>query len=198
MRIQDRTSCPFAGRFLRWALAACCLALWSGAPAAASDATPAASAGIAVTAAWARATAPGIATGAVYLTIANGGDDAVGLLSATCPVAATVALHRHVMTPDGAMRMEQVGSLDIPAHGAVTCAPGGYHLMLFGLTRPLVAGTTVPVTLVFAGHGAVTVPAAVGGIAAMGPEEAGAPTGAATTAAGSATGASATACGCGP
>jgi copper(I)-binding protein len=139
----------------------------------ASDATvPAATATaaaptICATAAWARATAPGIATGAIYLTITNAGDIPDDVLSASSPAAASVELHQHVMHADGGMAMVHVDRLEVPAHGSVTCAPGGYHLMLFNLTHALVAGTRVPVTLVCAHAGSVNVLAVVGDIAAM-------------------------------
>jgi copper(I)-binding protein len=123
-------------------------------------------------AAWARATAPGIVTGAIYLTITNTGDIPDDLLSASSPAAATVELHRHLMRADGSMAMVHVDRLAIPAHGAVTCAPGGYHLMLFNLAQPLVAGTHIPLMLTFAHAGTVTTTAVVGDIAAMGFNEA--------------------------
>ena len=40
--------------------------------------------------------------------------------------------------------------LPLPAGASVTFAPGGYHLMFVGLTKPLKAGDTVPATLTFA------------------------------------------------
>ena len=43
------------------------------------------------------------------------------------------------------------GGLALPAGKAVALKPGGYHLMLLDLKRPLKTGDTVPVTLVFEG-----------------------------------------------
>lgn len=40
--------------------------------------------------------------------------------------------------------------MQVPAGGGVTFAPGGYHLMLIGLTRAVKVGDTVPATLTFA------------------------------------------------
>ena len=39
-------------------------------------------------------------------------------------------------------------TIDLPAGKAVELAPGGYHIMLMGLTRQLKEGETVPLTLV--------------------------------------------------
>ncbi|MCX8135061.1 MAG: copper chaperone PCu(A)C, partial [Roseococcus sp.] len=45
--------------------------------------------------------------------------------------------------------------------GSVSLQPGGLHLMLIGLTQPLVAGQSVPVTLRFERAGEVTIQLAV-------------------------------------
>ena len=65
-------------------------------------------------------------------------------------------------TIDGVMQMrELVDGLPIPAGETVTLMPGGYHVMLMDLKRPLKQGETVTVTLRFEKAGAVTLPLAV-------------------------------------
>ena len=94
---------------------------------------------------WARATvAQQKASGAfMQLQSAKGGK----LLSASSPVAGVVEIHE--MTMEGnVMRMRAVPSLDLPAGKAVELKPGGYHVMLMDLKKPLSAGDTVPITLV--------------------------------------------------
>jgi hypothetical protein len=59
------------------------------------------------------------------------------------------------------MGMEPVARLEIPAGGTVQLAPGGYHIMLIGLTKDLNVGDTVQVTLKFEKAGDVTVTAQV-------------------------------------
>jgi copper(I)-binding protein len=44
------------------------------------------------------------------------------------------------------MVMEMVESLALPKGKAVAFKPGGHHVMLMGITRPLSAGDTVPIT----------------------------------------------------
>jgi copper(I)-binding protein len=51
----------------------------------------------------------------------------------------------------GVMKMRAVPKIDLPAGKTVELKPGGYHLMLMNLERPLRDGETVPVTLVFEG-----------------------------------------------
>jgi copper(I)-binding protein len=47
------------------------------------------------------------------------------------------------------MEMRQVDEIKIPAHGETVLKPGGYHIMLIGLTRKIKAGDLVDLTLEF-------------------------------------------------
>jgi len=113
---------------------------------------------IAVNDAWARATAAGQSSGAVYATIANRGaaDQLVGVSSE----AGTAMLHRSDQE-GGVARMRMVSEVPIPAGGEVALAPGGTHIMLTGLAAPLAIGTDLPLTLRFAKAGPRTVRVAV-------------------------------------
>lgn len=119
---------------------------------------------VTVTHPWARATPPHAATAAVYLTLTSTHPDR--LLGAETPAAATAEPHSMDMT-GGIMRMRPVaGGVTLPAHTAVTLAPGGTHLMLSGLAGPLVAGAEFPLTLRFAHAAPLTVRVQVAGIGA--------------------------------
>ena len=50
----------------------------------------------------------------------------------------------------GAMVMQQIMALDLPAGQTVNLEPGGYHVMLIDLAEPLVEGDTFNLTLDFA------------------------------------------------
>ena len=130
--------------------------------------------GVEVTDAWARAT-PGTAqTAAVYATlVAPEGDR---LTAIATPAAQKAELHTMTMD-NGVMKMRQVDGLDLPAGQAVTLKPGGYHIMLTGLARPLKEGETLTLTLSFAKGGSREVTASVEKIGAMGPDGHGAPGG---------------------
>lgn len=120
------------------------------APAAAADA---AGGDITIVEPWSRATAPGAANGAGFVTIRNAGDRPDRLVSATSPRAARVEIHSTEME-GGVMRMRVLpAGLEIPAKGEARLASGGAHLMLVGLRTPLAAGERVPVTLRFARAG---------------------------------------------
>jgi copper(I)-binding protein len=67
------------------------------------------------------------------------------------------------------MRMREVAAIPVPARGSVTLQPGGLHLMLIGLTAPLVVGDTIPVTLRFERAGEMRVMLAVQAAGARAP-----------------------------
>ena len=118
-------------------------------------------AGVTVGDAWARPAAAGDQPGAAYLTITNGGGQADTLLGVTSPVAGSVEMHETAMDSSGMMGMHPVERIDVPSGGVVKLEPGGYHLMLVGLTRELRVGDTVELDLTFEHAGKVTVTADV-------------------------------------
>jgi periplasmic copper chaperone A len=97
---------------------------------------------------WLRETIPGSQNGAAYFTITNQHTETVRLVGATTAAAHVVEVHEHVMR-DGMMRMQQVPALEIAPAATIQLKPGGYHLMLFGLKKPLVVGEQVDFTLNF-------------------------------------------------
>ena len=123
---------------------------------------------IAVAGAWARATAPGQSSAAVYLTIANrGGADRLVALST--PVAGSAELHGS-SSQGGIARMRPLrGGLDIPARGNAVLRPGGDHVMLTGLKGSLEPGRRFELRLDFERSGRRTVPVAIADAAAPGP-----------------------------
>ena len=50
---------------------------------------------------------------------------------------------------NGMMKMSPVQRIEVPAKGETALRPGGLHLMIFGLKKPLVPGDTVRLTLTF-------------------------------------------------
>lgn len=118
-------------------------------------ATETAASSIAVTDPWSRATAEGQNAGGAFMTIANTGTAADRLTGGSTPVAGRVEIHTMTMEGD-VMKMRQLeDGLEVPAGGTVTLKPGSFHVMLMDLKQPLKAGDTVPLTLTFAGAGAL-------------------------------------------
>lgn len=108
---------------------------------------------------WTRAAGQGMQGGG-FLTIRNTGATPDRLVSASSPAAGRMELHTHIRDGD-VMRMRPVADIPVPANGEVALQPGGLHLMLIGLTQPLNAGQSIPVTLRFERSGEVTVQLAV-------------------------------------
>jgi len=94
---------------------------------------------------WARATVPGQKVAGVYMEIVSPRD--ARLVGVSSPAAGAAEVHSMTMDA-GTMRMRAVEALDLPAGTPVKLAPGGFHVMLFDLKTPLVAGQKVPLTLV--------------------------------------------------
>lgn len=95
---------------------------------------------------WARATVPGQPIGAVYMKVSS--SDAVRLVAIQTDAAKDVQVHT-MHHHDGVMKMREHGELAIPAGQTVELAPGGLHLMLLGLKKPLSAGENLTVKLTF-------------------------------------------------
>ncbi|MER7671817.1 copper chaperone PCu(A)C [Kitasatospora sp. NPDC096128] len=89
--------------------------------------------------------------GAGYLTVRNdGGPDQ--LVKVTSPAAGSVTMHRST-----ASTMEQVNSLDVPAHGALQLARGGTHLMIMDWQKAPALGDELELDLTFAKSGTLSV-----------------------------------------
>ena len=130
---------------------------WAEVPAAATDkpAFPAARldvlapgvAAVEVRDAWVRFAVKGQSGTGAFMTLAA--PSGARLVGAATPVAGSAEVHEMKMEGD-VMRMRAVtGGLELPPRQPVELKPGGYHLMLTDLKKPLVVGETVPLTLEF-------------------------------------------------
>jgi len=100
---------------------------------------------------------PAVSTnGAAYMTLMNTGGTADKLIAVSTPAAKKAEIHNHFME-GGLMKMRPVGALEIAPGTPTVLQPGGLHVMLMGLTAPLVAGESFPLTLEFERAGKVEV-----------------------------------------
>jgi copper(I)-binding protein len=105
---------------------------------------------------WAHATRGGMTNGVVYVTFVNDGTEPDQLTGASSPLAAGAGLHS--TTQDGEIaRMRSVDSIALPAGKTTELKPGGLHIMLTGLKKPLKPGDNFPMTLTLANEGKVTI-----------------------------------------
>ncbi|MBW8370064.1 MAG: copper chaperone PCu(A)C [Thiobacillus sp.] len=100
---------------------------------------------ISVSDAWARATMPGQKVSGAYMQIRSDVD--ARLVGASSPAVPRVEVHEMKMDGD-VMRMREVQSIELPKGKTVSLEPGGFHIMLMNLPKPIAAGDVIPLTLV--------------------------------------------------
>lgn len=93
---------------------------------------------------WSRATNG--RSGAIFLTLNS--PTKIALVQATSPVAKTVELHTHIKKGN-VMKMRAVKKFDVTPAKATILQPGGDHIMLIGLHKPLKEGDEIPLELTF-------------------------------------------------
>jgi len=110
------------------------------------SALPAVAGGLEIKDAYVREMPPGQTVSAAFMRLHNTTKQPIALVAATSDAADQTELHGHSHGAGG-MRMQKVVRLEIPAGAQQALQPGGYHLMLIGLKRPLKAGDKVGITL---------------------------------------------------
>lgn len=99
-----------------------------------------------VTDATVRLLPPSVPNTAAYFSIQNSSDTTQILIGASADFATKAEIHNHIMVND-MMRMEQQSEVVIKSGQTVQFAPGGLHIMLFGLKQPLSEGESVAISL---------------------------------------------------
>jgi copper(I)-binding protein len=97
---------------------------------------------------WVRGTVGGMKATGAFMEISSRAD--TRLVGAASPAAKVVEVHEMAMV-DNVMRMRAIPAIAVPAGKPVELKPGGYHVMLIDLVKPLEPGATVPITLTFEG-----------------------------------------------
>lgn len=120
--------------------------------------------GVSIDKPWARASAGMANAGAAYMQLTSADGDRLIGASVDASIAGTVEVHETVaadMGSDssddgegmGAMMMQEVGEIALPAGEMVSLEPGGYHVMLLNLAEPFEVGETFELTLQFESAG---------------------------------------------
>ena len=94
--------------------------------------------------AWVRGTVPAQTTTGAFMTLTSTAD--AKLVGVASSAAKMVEIHESMMHGTTA-HMHEVQSVTLPAGKPVRLQPGGHHVMLMGVSRPLKPGDTVPLTL---------------------------------------------------
>lgn len=98
---------------------------------------------------WLRFTPPGAKVGAGYLTITNNGTKTDRLIAVKSTIAKKNEIHEMAMDKDIMIMRPVADGITIEPGQSVDLKPGGFHLMLMGLTEPLAEGDIHKLTLVF-------------------------------------------------
>ena len=108
-----------------------------------------AAADVTVSEAWVRGTVPAQPATGAFMKVTSAQD--AKIVAASSPAAKLVEVHEMTMK-DNVMQMRAVEALALPAGQTVELKPGGYHVMLIGLVKPLAKGEKVPITLTVQGN----------------------------------------------
>lgn len=104
--------------------------------------------GIIIEDAWVRASEYSAEAGGmtgIFAKITNNGDKTITLVGGSTDAAMMVQTHEVV---DGMMQ-EKKGGIEIHVGQTVTLQPGGLHVMLMNLTKPIVVGDKIDFTFKF-------------------------------------------------
>ncbi|MBC8023819.1 MAG: copper chaperone PCu(A)C [Burkholderiales bacterium] len=101
-------------------------------------------AAVTATGAWVRGTVSAQKTTGAFVTLES--SEEAKLVAVSTPAAASAEIHSSEQR-QGVMHMHAMDALALPAGRRVELKPGGFHIMLVGLTRALSAGDQVPLTL---------------------------------------------------
>lgn len=113
-----------------------------------------------VTDVWVRESNPARNITSGFFTLSNPTGNAITVIAVESPAAKIVEMHE-MKTIDGMMSMRRTEKIVVPPRGAVKLEPGGMHLMLIDLVRPVKAGEEIPFTLTIDGGTKLTVKGAV-------------------------------------
>ena len=119
--------------------------------------------------AWSRASIGTSRPGVAYMTLRNTGAEPVVVTGLRTDLAMMPMIHATSTDAKGVTRMSHMEEVEIAAGETVALEPGGMHVMLMDLQRPMVEGESYTLSLDFADGTEASVDVPILGIAARGP-----------------------------
>jgi copper(I)-binding protein len=121
--------------------------------------------------AWSRASIGTSRPGVAYMTLRNTGAEPVVVTGLRTDLAMMPMIHATTTDAQGVTRMSHMDEVEIAAGEAVALAPGGLHVMLMDLQRPLVEGESYTLSVIFSDGTEASVGVPILGMAARGPAD---------------------------
>ena len=121
--------------------------------------------------AWTRASTDMGGSAEVYFTLTNTGEKMIDLIGVRTDLASIETLHKTVVGSNGTRRMSAAPELRVAPGAAVTLEPGGPHVMLIDLEKPLIEGATLSLRLTFYDGDDLTIEVPILGAGATGPQD---------------------------
>jgi copper(I)-binding protein len=118
-----------------------------------ASASAAGAASVQATECWVR-TMPATLPSSGYFMLKNDGDKAITLKNVDTSAFGMAMMHQ-TQNNGSTSKMVHVESVQVPPHGTLKFAPGGYHVMLEQPKGALKIGTTIPLTLDFGDGGKI-------------------------------------------
>lgn len=119
--------------------------------------------------AWIRLPAVAGRPGAAYFTL-HGGRSNATLTDVSADIAIRAEMHESMTGAGGMAGMTPLGSVAVPAGTDTVFAPGGRHVMLFGINPKTKAGRIYNLTLNFANGARIYAPVTVVGASDPAPD----------------------------
>ncbi len=107
----------------------------------------------------------------VYFSLRNTGEKTVDLIGVRADVASIEVLHRSEVDASGVIRMKAVPELRVAPGTSMAFEPGGPHVMLIDLEKPLIEGETLRLLLVFYDGDKLTIEVPILGADAAGAQD---------------------------
>jgi len=120
---------------------------------------------------WSRASIGTSRPGVAYMTLQNTGDAPVTVTGLRTELAMMPMIHASTTDAQGVTRMTHMEQVEIAEGDTVALEPGGLHVMLMDLQRPMVEGESFTLSLILADGEEIAVEVPILGMAARGPAD---------------------------
>lgn len=121
--------------------------------------------------AWTRSSTDIGGSAEIYFTLTNTGGKTIDLIDVRTDLASIEALHKTNTGSTGVSRMSAAPELRVAPGATVMLEPGGWHVMLIDLEKPLVEGDTLLLRLRFYDGDDLTVEVPILAADATGPQD---------------------------